>query len=610
MIAIMTKRRFAVIILFVLFLFSLFGCEGNRSEGLQDDTVGGRTESVNGIEIQNVPTDSAIPEDVMNIIRYYFAVRRQSLSDAFNLDNNSNTLLAKDNSIKEKINKNILKREDERIYEVQRYYVLGSGTDYYAGCDLDYHCDYYDHYTKDDKLYVVVTEFINYTEEDGTIATSVGIGHTKEFINDGDSYYFNNDSYTDANITGTKVDEDGTVTKGLLYPEIDLQTVGSDVSADNDILYEYTDGVLYLISGEFDRDFFRDFEHRNETVSIIAADGVRFVEIMEGAFHEYENCENIDFSHADSSSLTCLAGLFQGSGKLTTVNLSGWNTSNVTTLSHMFNQCTSLKSVDLSGFDTSNVTDMQSMFMQCRSLESLDLSEFDTSNTVNMEFMFIDCTSLTDLDISGFDTSKVVNMTGMFTRCEGLTVLPDWYNDKQCVDYSQMSDTEIIALFMKAWEEQNTEVMDELSNFSKLCSGDDWERYGYNFMFCWGGSDVAMGLAEYNYERPVCTHGCENFSHDIYNLEIRQSDYYDYGEAPEDLPSVYKHYQDVYEVKFNYDEDCVINHLELCVCGFKGIIQDESSEYGKAIYFRIRYDEEKGHRVIANKGWVAERLGK
>ncbi len=250
-----------------------------------------------------------------------------------------------------------------------------------------------------------------------------------EFINDGDSYYFNNDSYTDANITGTKVDEDGTVTKGLLYPEIDLQTVGSDISAEKSVQYEYTDGVLYLISGEFDRDFFRDFEHRTETVSIIAADGVRFVDNMGGAFHEYENCENIDFSHADSSSLTSLGVLFERCGKLTTVNLSGWDTSNVTTMASMFNQCTSLKSVDLSGFDTSNVTDMQSMFMQCRSLESLDLSGFDTSNTVNMEFMFIDCTSLTDLDISGFDTSQVVNMTGMFTRCEGLTVLPDWYTD-------------------------------------------------------------------------------------------------------------------------------------------------------------------------------------
>ena len=57
------------------------------------------------IEIRNIPADSSIPTDVMNIIRYYFAVRRQSLSDAFNLDNNSNTMLAKDNSIKEKINK-------------------------------------------------------------------------------------------------------------------------------------------------------------------------------------------------------------------------------------------------------------------------------------------------------------------------------------------------------------------------------------------------------------------------------------------------------------------------------------------------------------------------
>ena len=94
--------------------------------------------NISDIEIRNMPADTAIPADVMNIVRYYFSVRRQSLSDAFNLDNTNNTLLAKDNSIKSKINESILKREDERIYEVQRYYVLGSGTDYYADSDLDY----------------------------------------------------------------------------------------------------------------------------------------------------------------------------------------------------------------------------------------------------------------------------------------------------------------------------------------------------------------------------------------------------------------------------------------------------------------------------------------
>ncbi len=180
------------------------------------------------IEIRNMPADSAIPADVMNIVRYYFSVRRQSLSDAFNLDNTNNTLLAKDNSIKSKINESILRREDERIYEVQRYYVLGSGTDYYADCDLDYHCDYYDHYTENGKLYVVVTEFIHYTEDDGTIATSVGIAHTMEFINREDSYFLNIDIYSDMDITGTKISENGIVTKGLLYPEVDLRTVISD----------------------------------------------------------------------------------------------------------------------------------------------------------------------------------------------------------------------------------------------------------------------------------------------------------------------------------------------------------------------------------------------
>ncbi len=185
----------------------------------------------------------------------------------------------------------------------------------------------------------------------------------------------------------------------------------------------------------------------------------------------------------------------------------------------------------------------------------------------------------------------------------------------ETIDYSQMSDEEIISAFMKAWEEQNTEVMDELSNFSALYADSfDFQKYGYNCIFCWGGSDLAMSLPEYNHVRPVCEHGCENFSHAVYDLEIRQSDNSDYGCAPEELSS-YKHYQDVYYVSFNMDENSIIRHLEVCICGAQeGTLTSDAyyeltGKYGFDIYFRMINDNERGHRVIANKGWVPDRFG-
>lgn len=184
------------------------------------------------------------------------------------------------------------------------------------------------------------------------------------------------------------------------------------------------------------------------------------------------------------------------------------------------------------------------------------------------------------------------------------------------VDYSQMSDEEIISAFMKAWEEQNTEVMDELSNFSTFYADSfDFQKYGYDCIFCWGGSDLAMSLPEYNHVRPVCEHGSENYSHAVYDLEIRQSDNSDYGCAPEELSS-HKHYQDVYYVSFNMDNDSIIRHLEVCICGAQEgtLISDGyyelTGKYGLGIYFRMINDKEKGHRVIANKGWVADNLGR
>ncbi len=172
-----------------------------------------------------------IPAEVSEIVGFYFSVRRQSLTDAFSLDNTVNTLLLKAGTIKGKIAGHLLARENERIYELQRYFVLGSGIEYYESCNLEYRCCLFEWNTEEAKLFVTVNETIKFTENDGTIVTDVGITHRMEFSKINGSYFLINDAYSDTNITGSIVDENGIVLKGLLYPDgLDLREIITDSS--------------------------------------------------------------------------------------------------------------------------------------------------------------------------------------------------------------------------------------------------------------------------------------------------------------------------------------------------------------------------------------------
>ena len=88
--------------------------------------------------------------------------------------------------------------------------------------------------------------------------------------------------------------------------------------------------------------------------------------------------------------------------------------------SYMFADFSGLTSIDLSNLDTSSVTNMLYMF-NGTGLTSLDLSNFDTSKVTNMVHMFNNVSSLTSLDISNFDFSNVTDMSYMFSLCTNLT---------------------------------------------------------------------------------------------------------------------------------------------------------------------------------------------
>ena len=149
---------------------------------------------------------------------------------------------------------------------------------------------------------------------------------------------------------------------------------------------------------------------------------------------EIKGLNNLDTSH-----ITDMNSMFDGSYSLTSLDLSNFNTSNVTDMSHMFYNCNSLEKLDLSNFDTSKVTDMGSLFTGCFALTSLDLSKFNTSNVIDMSGMFYYCSSLASLDLSNFDTSKVTHMGSMFEGCSSLMSLDlSKFNTGNVTDMRQM----------------------------------------------------------------------------------------------------------------------------------------------------------------------------
>ena len=177
--------------------------------------------------------------------------------------------------------------------------------------------------------------------------------------------------------------------------------------------------------------------------------------------------------------------------------------------------------------------------------------------------------------------------------------------EKEPADYSKMSKEEIIEEFMKAWENDDIAVMDELSDFAEsFTNSQDFSNYGYHGMFCWG--NVSFPIGDYL----ICDHGCDNFSHAVNDLEIRQSDNTDYGCAPEELQSLHPNYENTYAVSFMIEENSIIRHLEMCAFGGEEgkLVCDQAFEqtgkYSCSQYFKMKFDEEKGHWVIVTKTYA------
>ena len=183
-------------------------------------------------------------------------------------------------------------------------------------------------------------------------------------------------------------------------------------------------------------------------------------------FYDCKTLKQIEgLEYLNTSEVKDMSGMFEGCGRLKSLDLKNFNTQNVTNMSNMFFKCWTLTSLDLKNFNTQNVTNMSGMFDRCEALTSLDLKNFNTQNVTDMSFMFIGCEALTSLDLKNFNTQNVTYMTGMFSGCAALTSLDlKSFNTQNVNEMSGMfyDCKALTSLDLKNFNTQNVTYMNEM----------------------------------------------------------------------------------------------------------------------------------------------------
>lgn len=143
----------------------------------------------------------------------------------------------------------------------------------------------------------------------------------------------------------------------------------------------------------------------------------------------FMNCKELTaidhIEYLNTSAATSMSYMFQGCGKLETLDVTHFNTSNCTKMTSMFSGCKILEVLDVTGFETGKVTSMANMFINCSKLKTVDMRYFDTQKVTDMSQMFKGCSNLQSVNISTSNSfAKVTTMESMFEDCNSLQKMP------------------------------------------------------------------------------------------------------------------------------------------------------------------------------------------
>ena len=165
-------------------------------------------------------------------------------------------------------------------------------------------------------------------------------------------------------------------------------------------------------------------------------------------------------TYINDKPIVSMTRMFSNS-QATTLDLSSFNTSNITNMISMFDGSTTTEIKGLSNFNTSKVTDMSGMFSGSQA-KTLNLTNFDTSNVTSMEAMFAE-SQATTLDLTSFKTSGVIDMKAMFYGSRATTLNLSSFNTSHVETMEVMfNGTQIETLDLSSFDTSNVIIMNAM----------------------------------------------------------------------------------------------------------------------------------------------------
>ena len=205
--------------------------------------------------------------------------------------------------------------------------------------------------------------------------------------------------------------------------ELDLSNFGTSNVTNMNSMFAYSKATTINGLNKFNTNKVTNMGYMFSWSSVNTIDLSSFntsnVTTMQNMFETSNATTIIGLNKLNTSKVVNMYGMFWNT-KVTTLDLSSFNTSNVTDMSFMFNGSEAATIKGLKKFNTSKVTNMNGMFSAMQ-LSTLDLSNFNTSNVTDMSKMFYNNKKLTTIYVSNnFVTSKVTNSTNMFKNSTSL----------------------------------------------------------------------------------------------------------------------------------------------------------------------------------------------
>lgn len=129
------------------------------------------------------------------------------------------------------------------------------------------------------------------------------------------------------------------------------------------------------------------------------------------------------WENVDTSSMTSVAGMFEGCTSLVVPDLAGLDLSGIEDMGGFYKGCTSLKASGLEGLDLSSVRNASGLFEGCTALAGIDLGRIGLSGATDLSRFLRGCSSLNEVSAEGLGPLKATDLSGFFDGCSSLATL-------------------------------------------------------------------------------------------------------------------------------------------------------------------------------------------